>query len=626
MAITYNPIANGYQQVSTLAWESDLDFTLGLDPSENLVLVADPLRPPTAIEVWKFDSTLNKIIQTDTSINVALQVPRYTVATLPVTGNLVGQMVYTTDDNNLRMWNGSAWVIAVSGSGVAPSDATFVTLSLNGDLTNERVLTAGANISLVDGGANSTVTIAATGLATNTPSFLTLGATADLTNERVLTAGTGITFVDGGAGAALTISATSGFSGWVDDGTVVRLATATDQVAVGTATAVTGYAATIKLDKMLALQAATAPNRQWLFQRENIAGMGSSEMLSIAPDVNDDLKIYLASVASGQRIYIWDDSQTLPNIVSTGLKPTLAIYGDILVGDIDALGSNPFTVFRRPTTGLAASAVTQLFSAQNGVNDTDGGAGFILAPSTGAADSDGYVESIAYGQGSGALANSILFTTRSGAGAVTRRWQLGGPGNVGDLVPFASNTYRLGTLTTAPKSLSGSAGTGTGTGHAIVVLNQDTAGGTGCPADTVENDLKTYTLPGNSLATDGDLLRVTMSFRCDAGVQNKRIRIYFGGTVLLDSSAIANTNQIFNVQLYITRTGATAQYCQGAIIGTATHNVWSTALNGDCNFPSDPGKTLSSDQIIKATVQQGAVAAVNAVIQDMMIVEYLRKA
>lgn len=196
---------------------------------------------------------------------------------------------------------------------------------------------------------------------------------------------------------------------------------------------------TTAADEFFALKDTTVT---FVAKRESIAGMGSSEMLSIAPTTNDDLKLYLASVTGGMRMYLWDDAVTLPNIVSTGLKPTFAVTGDILVGDIDAYGSNPMTHFRRPATGLVASAVTQFFSAKNGVNDTDGGAQFVMAPSTGGSDNDGYIELVAYGQGSGSLANAILFTTRSGAGAVTRRWQIT---SAGVLLPFADNTYDIGT-------------------------------------------------------------------------------------------------------------------------------------------------------------------------------------
>jgi len=65
--------------------------------------------------------------------------------------------------------------------------------------------------------------------------YVTLATDSTLTNERVLTAGSNITITDGGAGSTVTIAASAGAGGWTDDGTDVRLTTATDQVGIGTA-------------------------------------------------------------------------------------------------------------------------------------------------------------------------------------------------------------------------------------------------------------------------------------------------------------------------------------------------------------------------------------------------------
>ncbi len=50
--------------------------------------------------------------------------------------------------------------VAATGSGGAPTNATYVTLSTDATLTNERVLTAGSQITLTDGGAGGAITVA----------------------------------------------------------------------------------------------------------------------------------------------------------------------------------------------------------------------------------------------------------------------------------------------------------------------------------------------------------------------------------------------------------------------------------------------------------------------------------
>ena len=65
--------------------------------------------------------------------------------------------------------------------------------------------------------------------------YVTLATDSTLTDERVLTAGSNITITDDPAGSTVTIAASAGAGGWTDDGTDVRLTTATDQVGIGTA-------------------------------------------------------------------------------------------------------------------------------------------------------------------------------------------------------------------------------------------------------------------------------------------------------------------------------------------------------------------------------------------------------
>jgi hypothetical protein len=110
MAITFNPFANGMSQTATLIWEDKQLFSWGLDFTTNrLVLVNGPSIPTTATVIWAFDPATGIITQTNGVYTVGLQVPQYTVATLPVSGQTKGQIVFTTDDNTFRVWNGTTF-------------------------------------------------------------------------------------------------------------------------------------------------------------------------------------------------------------------------------------------------------------------------------------------------------------------------------------------------------------------------------------------------------------------------------------------------------------------------------------------------------------------------------------
>lgn len=144
-----------------------------------------------------------------------------------------------------------------------------------------------------------------------------------------------------------------------------------------------------------------------------------AEPVYVMDYASSPLGLYLLQQAGGMRVLLWDKSQPLPNLPSTGVKPAFAVHGDVLLGDILAICKNPMTYFMRVEDGLSVDAVTQLFSAKNNASDTDGGAAIIYGPFTGQpGDSDGTVTLVAYGGGTGRFANAHRLRRRSGPGTV----------------------------------------------------------------------------------------------------------------------------------------------------------------------------------------------------------------
>lgn len=442
---------------------------------------------------------------------------------------------------------------------------------------------------------------------------------------------------DDGTNWITVASGSAGGSGWTDDGTMVRLTTVTDVVGIGTVTQFGSSKVTIQSDNMLALRAATAPNRTWTTAYASQWGAtsgGPYQTLILNNDGSAGLPFNLVNVTGGQRLWIWDPANAGQLLVhpSTSSLPAFAVYGDLTIGDIWTFSpsGNAYIVGGRTTANLVpATDITHYMCARKTAgNDTDGGATIDLYPTdnNAGATNDGIVELMAAGRGSAALANSIFLSNRSAANTITRRWQMGGPGDNGGLYPFTNNAYSLGSLASAAHAVAAGAGTGSGNGFVPSVINLQAGVGTGSPGNTSENDLKTYTLPANSfVAASGDCIRVIMTFRCAANATTKRLRIYFAGTVISDSTAIANNNQTFMVIALINNTGANTQFNFCYAMGNTTNSAWSTALTGSANFVGTSA-TMTASQIIKATVTLGAGAAVNDVIQDTMIVEYLRNA
>lgn len=163
-------------------------------------------------------------------------------------------------------------------------------------------------------------------------------------------------------------------------------------------------------------------------------------------------------------------------------------------------------------------------------------------------------------------------------------------------------------------------------GTAVVDLERkysmDSAAGAGSPGNTSENDLKTATVAGGTLLANGDMLSFRIGLRCASNSTTKRIRVYFGATAIIDSTAIANNGSIITLSGLIIRTSATTQVCYSTAIITTSNPAWSTAITGGVAFTA-PSETLSGNIICKTTVTLGAGAAVNDVVQDYFLVSYI---
>lgn len=172
--------------------------------------------------------------------------------------------------------------------------------------------------------------------------------------------------------------------------------------------------------------------RSWTFNHTSSPAMGIDSALDISPG-GSPLDWYLADTPDGMQMYLWDDGHFIPNLSQTGEKPDLAIWGDILSGDISTFGRDPISMFLRDETALSASAATVLFSANTGINsEVDGGAGIVIRPDhhqdlevfpndPASHYQSGSLQLIAYGKGSGAEANAIVFKTRSDADELATR-------------------------------------------------------------------------------------------------------------------------------------------------------------------------------------------------------------
>lgn len=123
------------------------------------------------------------------------------------------------------------------------------------------------------------------------------------------------------------------------------------------------------------------------------------------------------------------------------------------------------------------------------------------------------------------------------------------PNNVTDATGYIRNPYS--------KQIVQTAGTGTGTGPIPLRVNVDTSTvGNGAGAETT---LHTYTLPGNSLDADGDTVVYNSAGTIANNANAKVIKFEFGATSVTVFSDTGYANSVWQMDVFVTRTSATAQ-------------------------------------------------------------------
>lgn len=123
-----------------------------------------------------------------------------------------------------------------------------------------------------------------------------------------------------------------------------------------------------------------------------------------------------------------------------------------------------------------------------------------------------------------------------------------------------------------------------------------------------EQDLFSFSVLANTLSANNQFLKLTFRDRNAATGNTKRLRVYFGATLIGDSTAVAANNNWWTGDCYIWRTGAATQKAICSTLNSANAASWSTAAGGGSNI-STPAETLSAAVIVRITGTDGVAAA-----------------
>lgn len=168
----------------------------------------------------------------------------------------------------------------------------------------------------------------------------------------------------------------------------------------------------------------------------------------------------------------------------------------------------------------------------------------------------------------------------------------------------------------------------TSTGSAALNWGTDvTAGGT-LKVDTTttgnvgggEDNLITYAVPGAELGANGDYLEFDVWGSFAANANTKDLKVYFGATVIIDTTALIFNGLDWRAHGKIVRTGATTQTAttELTIGGTLL-----SALNGTIVKTSAPAETLSANVTFKCTgTDSGGAPVDNSIVQNGMVIRW----
>lgn len=115
------------------------------------------------------------------------------------------------------------------------------------------------------------------------------------------------------------------------------------------------------------------------------------------------------------------------------------------------------------------------------------------------------------------------------------------------------------------------------------------------PATTTETTLQSYTLPANTLITNGQLIRVSASGTFVTNANTKTVRLYFGSTAVATTSVTSSFSQ-WTLDGRVIRVGAASELSFFNILtGPSVQNT--------------AAETLANPVLIKLTGQNTAASA-----------------
>lgn len=134
---------------------------------------------------------------------------------------------------------------------------------------------------------------------------------------------------------------------------------------------------------------------------------------------------------------------------------------------------------------------------------------------------------------------------------------------------------------------------------------------------TAETDLFTNTILANTFDSNGDSVEAVYGGTFNGSGANKRLRVYFDGVVMFDSTALSAASTVaWVVRTVIVRVSATV------LRSTTVLSIHSATMQR-VSYVEQVGLTLTAPQVLKLTGQaSGGGAATNDIVARMGTVDF----
>lgn len=139
----------------------------------------------------------------------------------------------------------------------------------------------------------------------------------------------------------------------------------------------------------------------------------------------------------------------------------------------------------------------------------------------------------------------------------------------------------------------------------VVLANSSTNATTTLVA--TEQDLFNFSVLANTLSANNQYLKLVFRDRNAATGNTKQLRVYFGATLIGDSTAVAANNNWWNGDCHIWRTGAATQKAICMTVNQTNGGSWSTAAGAGANI-STPAENLAGPVVVRITGTDGVAA------------------